>query len=252
MNLDDKLSRLSELTAELRGENGCPWDREQTHKSLTRYLIEEAYETLGAIEKGDDDHLKEELGDLLLQVVLHAQIASERGAFDLADVIASIHEKIVRRHPHVFLDGKAADTEAALRSWQTIKEEEGKDVMADLPVALPSLTHASKVQEAAGRAGFDWPDSTGVIKKLEEEMAELKADIDMGKAQEELGDILFTAVNLARHLGVDAETALAGSIDKFKRRFNWMVERAKEDGSDFNELELEEKEHLWTMAKEAT
>ncbi|MDI6800037.1 MAG: nucleoside triphosphate pyrophosphohydrolase [Actinomycetota bacterium] len=251
MDLDHKLSRLAQLIAELRGEGGCPWDREQTHESLTPHLIEEAYEVLDAIELGDDLHLKEELGDILLQVVLHAQIAKEEGCFSLVDVISSIHEKIVRRHPHVFLTEGAEDKAEALKGWQAIKESEGKGPLGGISPALPALIFSAKVQVAAARVGFDWPNTGGVIDKLYEEMGELKADIMSDKAEDELGDILFTAVNLARHIKADPEIALRRAAERFKRRFVWMLDEAARKGLDFEAISSGEKERFWSLAKEA-
>lgn len=250
MNLGLRLGEFVQLIADLRGENGCSWDREQTHKSLTSHLIEEAYEVVDAIRREDETHLKEELGDVLLQVVLHAQIASENGAFSLEDVIESIFEKIVRRHPHIFLGETALSKDEAKVSWRAAKESEGKDPLEGLSSVLPSFIFSSKVQSVAKRAGFDWPDAHGVIDKLYEEIAELKEETSTDKVASELGDILFTVVNLAGHLKVDPEMALKAATVKFKRRFIFMINRARQDGLDFEALSLKQKESLWSLAKE--
>ncbi len=224
------VDRLREIVSRLRAPDGCPWDREQTHASLRGALIEECYEVIEAIERADDANLKEELGDLLLHVVMHSQMAGERSAFTLEEVAAGICDKMVRRHPHVFGDKLAKDSADVLRHWEQIKKEEKASRVGrldGLPASMPALLRAQNAQKKAGRAGFDWPDAGPVFEKLEEEVAEVRkalADGDARAVEAEVGDILFTAVNLARKLHVDAETSLASATNRFIRRFE-AVER---------------------------
>ena len=219
------VSRLREIVARLRSPGGCPWDREQTHESLRAALIEECYEAIEAIEKADDENLREELGDLLLHVVLHAHMAGERKAFGFEEVVEGVCDKLVRRHPHVFGDSKAAATAQVLRQWEQIKrEEKGMEcsVMDGLPSAFPALLRAQNAQKKAARVGFDWDEVSQVLEKVDEEIGELREAISCGmkkNIEEEVGDLFFSVVNLARKLGVDAETSLAGATRKFVRRF---------------------------------
>lgn len=246
---------LVATVTKLRGPNGCPWDRAQTHASLRRYLLEETYEVLEALDEGDQGRLAEELGDLLLQIVLHAQIAGEAGHFTIADVIAGINEKMYRRHPHVFGSGQAHTPEEVMVNWRKIKQKEkGEDrsLLAGIPRALPALARAQKIQERAAAVNFDWPDIEGVWEKLREEAEELRQAAESGRQQEvekELGDLLFAAVNLARFLGVDAEEALRRSTDSFARRFSYMEERCRREGRTMEELRPEELDSLWEEAK---
>lgn len=251
----DPIVRLKEIVAALRAPDGCPWDREQDHQSLRASLLEEAYETLGAIDRADDTHLCEELGDLLLQVVMHAQMASERGVFDLEQVAGGVADKLVRRHPHVFGDVDAADTEAVLRNWEAIKRREKGDQgsrLAGVEEALPALVRAQKIQKKAARHGFDWGDEKGAIAKLREEVAEVEAEAaagDQEALQEEMGDLLFAAVNVARKLGCDAELGLRGAIGKFQRRFEAMEALAEQRGVAFDSLDLAGQDALWDEVK---
>lgn len=247
------MERLREIVARLRAPGGCPWDREQTHASLRGALIEECYEVIEAIEKSDDANLREELGDLLLHVVMHSQMAAERSAFSLEEVAAEVCEKMIRRHPHVFGDKLASDSEGVLRQWEEIKREEKKErsgVLDGLPASMPALLRAQNAQKKAGRVGFDWPDAEPVFEKLAEEVSEVRealAEGDRRAIEDEVGDILFTAVNLARKLGVDAETSLTAATNRFIRRFG-AVERELGDRK-MKDTPLEELDRIWDRIK---
>ena len=249
------LDDLRAIMAILRGEGGCPWDREQTHRSIRRDLLEEAYETADAIDSGDVANLREELGDLLLQVVFHAQIEAECGRFDFDDVCDGICQKLIRRHPHVFGKLELDTPEEVLATWDEVKRQE-KDqkstaqAMDSVAKALPALWRAEKVQKKARKDGFDWPDWHGAREKLTEELGELDCAIDEGeRVEEELGDVLAAAVNLARLLGVDPEKALNGSTDRFVSRYTQMERLAAESGRALPELDLASQEALWQQAK---
>ncbi len=248
---------LVKVMEKLRSEEGCPWDREQTHKSLLPYLIEECYEVVDAIEKGDDEELKEELGDLLLQVVFHSQIAKERGAFTVEEVIDSLVRKLIFRHPHVFKDREGIKTpEDVSREWERLKEKEGKkreSLLDGIPSSMPSLDRAYKLQKRAEKVGFDWKDFKGIKEKIAEELKEIERELEGGnreKLEEEVGDLLFMAVNLARFLKVHPEVALRKANDKFERRFRYMEKRAREEGKELKEMDINEMEELWQEAKE--
>jgi MazG family protein len=247
---------LVEIMARLR--MGCPWDREQTHRTLVPYLIEETYEVVEAIELSQLDGLCEELGDLLLQVVFHAQLATEVGKFSIADVVDALANKMVRRHPHVFADAVIEDVDAQWRNWERLKalEKTGRERRSRLdgiPKHLGALQRGQRMQEKAARVGFDWPDVYGVLDKLSEELHELaearRAGQDDPRVREELGDVFFTLVNLARALGVDAETAMREANEKFYRRFAFMESRAAEGGKSLSDLDAGELEELWQLAK---
>ena len=247
-----KLDRLIAIMARLRDpENGCPWDVEQTFETIAPYTIEEAYEVAEACARGDMAELKDELGDLLLQVVFHARMAEERGVFAIGDVIDQIAAKMVRRHPHVFGDAPRGSGHA---QWETIKAEERRDKPADpsalagVALALPALLRAEKIQKRAARIGFDWPDPAGARAKIVEEMAEVDAAEDAAARAAEVGDLLFATVNWARHLGVEPEAALRGATAKFERRFRRMEGAA---GEGFATMDLDAKEELWQAAKAA-
>ena len=246
----DPILRLRTIVDLLLSPNGCPWDREQTHESLRKSLLEEAYETLDAIESGEDDALREELGDLLLQPLLHAGIARERGAFDLDSVAAAIADKLERRHPHVFGETAVSGTGEVLQNWDAIKRSEGKAaILSGVPRAMPSLSRALEISKRAARAGFEWPDMAGVWAKLDEEAAELKealASGDPARIESETGDLLFTAVNLARWSGVDPEMALRAMLDRFSARFAAME---AEPGPPLADLPPEEWDARWKRAK---
>lgn len=239
----------------LRQPDGCPWDREQTHGSIQRNMVEEAYEAVDAIDGGDPRHLAEELGDVLMQVLLHAQIADDAGAFSIDDVVAGLDEKLVRRHPHVFGDAAAADEGEVLAIWEQVKdaEREGADqgLLDSVPRSLPALMECQKVSKRAARAGFDWPSADAVWGKVAEERAEFEAEEPGSEAAElEFGDVLFALVNVARKEGVDAERALRRSTAKFRRRWAAMERAAREAGTPLEELSHEELEGLWARAKE--
>lgn len=253
------MERLAGIMARLRGEEGCPWDREQTHQSLRPYLLEEAYEVLDALDQGDADKLREELGDLLLQVVFHAQIAAEAGSFDLALVARTIADKLVRRHPHVF-GGLAVDGVAGvLANWEKIKGQEyageRTSVLSGVPAALPALMQAQKLQAKAAKVGFDWPDLPGVLAKVEEEWRELQEarlapdNERHARLREELGDLLFAVVNVARFFDLDAEDALRQTSAKFQRRFRHVEEAAAARGRELCGMSLAEMDELWEEAK---
>jgi MazG family protein len=249
------VSRLIEIVERLRAPDGCPWDREQTHESLRAALVEECYEVVEAIVNADDTNLSEELGDLLLHVVMHAQMAGERGAFGFREVVDGVCEKLVRRHPHVFGSGHAADTGEVLLQWEQIKRAEkgeGASIMDGLPASLPALMRAQNTQKKAARVGFDWRDSSGVFDKLEEEFAELRTALacgDLKNVEEEFGDVLFSAVNLARHIKVDAETALAAATSKFIHRFRAVEKAVTDSGRRVEDCPVEELERHWQAVK---
>ena len=251
----EPVARLRAIVSLLRSPGGCPWDREQTHESLRAGLLEEACETIDAITKADDANLREELGDLLLQVVFHTDLAAERGAFTLEDAAQQTCEKLIRRHPHVFGDTDAADTETVLRQWEQIKREEkgGRaSIMDGIPRALPALIRAANIQKKAARVGFDWPDTAGVIDKFREELAELSVELDSGdrrKVEHELGDLLFTAVNMARKLGVEPELALEHANQRFLARFRHMEKSAAAKNRKLEDLAAEDLDTLWREAK---
>jgi len=257
--------KLVALQARLRAPNGCPWDREQTHTTLRTYLVEETYEVLEALDSGKDAKFAEEMGDLLLQIVFHSQIAREEGRFTVSDVVREVHEKMVRRHPHVFGSKRARDSAEVLKHWHQIKaqEREAKGTPAQrrneraslldgVPRSLPGLLEGLQLTKKAARAGFDWDAIEGIFDKLHEEILELRsatASNNAMKVEEELGDLLFAAVNLARFLQVDPEIALKKANAKFQRRFQEMERLASDSGRSFEKLAREEKEALWDAAK---
>ncbi|HTD38727.1 MAG TPA: nucleoside triphosphate pyrophosphohydrolase, partial [Candidatus Limnocylindrales bacterium] len=253
---------LVEIMARLR--RSCPWDREQTHASLVRYLIEETYEVVDAIEHGTDVELSEELGDLLFQIVFHSQLATERGRFSVADVIDGLSNKMIRRHPHVFGDVAVADVDAVWANWEQLKSQEAagqarSSKLDGIPKHLGALQRGQKMQEKAARVGFDWTDPRDITEKLHEELRELaEARLRAGDlrpedphVREELGDVMFTVVNLARRLGIDAEGAMRDANEKFERRFRYMETYAVASGRQLNDMSLDELEDLWQQAKTA-
>jgi tetrapyrrole methylase family protein / MazG family protein len=249
---------FQETIAHLRAPEGCPWDREQTHQTLRTNLIEEAYEVLAALDADDADAMCEEFGDLLLQIVLHAQIALEAGEFSMAQVIAGIQAKLIRRHPHVFGDIKVKGAEEVLQNWEKLKAEEreangdrkvDKGALGSVPAGLPALTQAETYQRRAARVGFDWPDVSGVKAKVQEEFAELEAATDAAEREDELGDLLFAVVNLARWLEVDPEAALRHANTKFASRFAQVEARAKAEGGSMSKMTLEELDRIWEAVK---
>lgn len=248
---------LVEVMARLRGEGGCPWDREQDHRTLRKWLIEECYEAIEAIDNDDLGGLCEELGDVLLQIVFHAQVATEEGAFTIADVIGEIVTKLVRRHPHVFGDGNADNPEAVVRNWEAIKKAEKGDREAEsaldgVPIALPALTRANEISAKAARVGFDWPDALSVLDKIAEETAEVRhalATGDRTHVAHEIGDLLFAIVNLARWAGVDPEEALRDMLRRFARRFRDVEAQAAAMGRPLGDMTIGEMDELWERAK---
>ena len=238
---------LIKVMEELR--NKCPWDREQTHESLKKYLIEEAYEVLDAIDSKDDEKLKEELGDLLLQVVFHSQIAKERGAFDINEVIDTLVKKLIERHPHVFGNEKPEDV---LKNWEKKKMEKRKSIFEGIPKHLPALMRSQKLQDRASQVGFDFENINQVFEKIQEEINELKESLeknDKENIKHEIGDILTAVVELARFVNVDAEEALQEANDRFIRRFSYIEKKAKEMGKKLEDMSLEEMDKLWLEAK---
>jgi len=250
------LEAFQEIIAHLRAPDGCPWDREQTHLSLRQHLLEETYEALEAIDAEDFEGMREEFGDLLLQIVLHAQIAFEEGEFTISDVLKGIHDKIVRRHPHVFSDVSLNGVDGVLQNWEKLKEQERKDKKQDekglldgVPVALPALNLAQEYQERAARVGFDWPIIDGVLEKVIEEINEIKRATNEIELAEEIGDLFFVIVNLARWKKIDAESALRATNLKFKNRFKYVEQGAKLQGRSLSEMTLEEMDALWNESK---
>ncbi|MDQ0918671.1 tetrapyrrole methylase family protein/MazG family protein [Paenibacillus sp. V4I5] len=256
--------RLHEIVQILRSPEGCPWDREQTHASLRKNLIEEAYEVLETIDEDDPEHMCEELGDLLLQVMLHAQMEEEIGTFTVYDVIATLNEKLIRRHPHVFGENKAEDADEALVNWNAMKAEEKRkkgidvtkqSVLDGVPRELPGLMKALKLQKKAATVGFDWSELEDVLNKVEEELTELReaianpSDVGAQDRLEELGDVLFSIVNVARFLKVDPEEAIAQTNRKFIQRFSYIEDQLRLRGLSFEQTELSEMENLWQEAK---
>jgi tetrapyrrole methylase family protein/MazG family protein len=297
--------KLVALQARLRGPGGCPWDREQTHQSLRKFLIEETYEVLDAMESSDAHHFASELGDLLLQVVFHSILAEENGAFTISDVIESVHSKMVRRHPHVFGDAKANNSTEVLKNWEQIKSEEraaqraktngretikgaslrgvetdvsaqtpgAESILSDVPRSLPAALEAYQLTRRAARIGFDWHDLAGIFEKIDEEKAEIVQSLDqlaarspqkagsspaattsnpsdLANLEEEVGDLLFAAVNVARFVGTDPEIALKHANRKFLRRFQWMEAAARTEGTQFADLPRERMEELWNLSKQ--
>jgi nucleoside triphosphate diphosphatase len=262
---ENQLGEAVAIMARLRGPDGCPWDREQTFDSIKRHTLEETYEVFDAIERRAWPDLKDELGDLLLQVLFYAQMASEAGYFTIQDVAANLNEKLIRRHPHIFGGAQAADSDAVLRNWEQIKQTEKKSsanshtsMLDDIPRAMPAVLEANKLGSRAAKVGFDWPDTNGLFDKLNEEIGELKAELTQPPVAQstpaveaEFGDLLFTAVNLARHLKVDPESALRVANAKFRRRFAGMESAA--GGRDALAASTpSELDRLWNQAKNAT
>jgi ATP diphosphatase len=268
------ISRLIEIMAALRApKTGCPWDIEQDFSTIAPYTIEEAYEVADAIARGDLDDLRDELGDLLLQVVYHAQMAQETGDFAFGDVVEAITTKMIRRHPHVFGDDDARSAGMAKGMWEKIKaqekaekrsarlargldpEDNGKGFLDSVPVALPALTRALKLQEKAARVGFDWSEAAPILDKIEEEIGELREALAKGETAEikdEFGDMLFAVVNLGRHLKLDSEAALSGTNEKFRSRFHYVERAIDASGSTLEKATLDEMEALWQQAKGKT
>lgn len=249
--------RLCQIVARLRAPGGCPWDREQTHLSILPQLIEEAYEVAESARSQNTPHFREELGDLLLHIVMHAEMAREAGTFDIEDVTSEITEKLIRRHPHVFGESDARDTGAVLKQWEAIKREEKKDThehyLDTLPVALPALMRAQKAQKKAARVNFDWEHMADVMAKVDEELGETKAAMasqDAAAIEDEIGDLLFAVVNLARKCHFDAENTLQKATDKFVARFNLVEKQLEAEGKKLGEANLAELDAIWNRVKD--
>ncbi len=247
---------FQDVIAHLRAPDGCPWDRQQTHLTLRKHLLEESYETLSALDEENPEKMREEFGDLLLQIVLNAQIGSEYGEFTMTDILKGIHDKIVRRHPHVFGEVKVDGVGDVLSNWESIKKDERnkkgegqKSLLDGIPVALPALSQAQEVQERAARVGFDWPEIDGVLEKIREEIEEVRSAENVEQLSDELGDLFFALVNLARWKKVDAEAALRGTTLKFKRRFSYIESQAHLLKRPLKDLSLQEMDALWDQAK---
>lgn len=264
-----RIEDLLQLMRDLRSpDHGCPWDKKQTFRSLIPYTLEEAYEVADAIEGEDMQELRLELGDLLFQVVFYSQLANEQGCFDFDAVVSGITEKLLRRHPHVFPDAtlgsagsaeQSADEHQIKQNWERIKQEEktgntSSSILDDVPRALPAVMRAFKLQKRAAKVGFDWPHISGVVDKLHEEVAELEEVIGSAEKErilDELGDILFSCVNLARHLEIDPESALRSTIEKFEARFRHLETEVKDNGGELTEMSLDQLEQAWQRAKKA-
>jgi len=243
---------LEKVVARLLGPGGCPWDREQTHESLKRNLLEECYELMEAIDSGDPNHMAEELGDILVQVAFHIQLAQEKGAFGPEEVFTSINEKLIRRHPHVFGDGEARTAEEVKANWEQIKQNEkggSTSRLSNIPKDLPALAYAQLLQDRASLASFDWDNPEGVLEKVAEELRELKAALSQDEKEWELGDLIFSLVNTGRWMKVQMEDSLRRANQRFSKRFMFMEDLCKERGVDFADLSMNEKEALWQEAK---
>lgn len=255
--MNNNFQSLVELMAKLRGPDGCPWDRKQTTESLKPFLLEECYEVIDALDESSPDKIKEELGDLLFQIIFHARIAEEQGQFTIQDVIAVNVEKMVRRHPHVFGNAQLSTDKEVLANWEEIKKkekgyEERRSILEGVPRHLPSLLRAHSLQERAARVGFDWSRIDEALPKLDEEMAEFKESLqqkDAAGIEEELGDIFFMLVNISRFLGVNPENALRKTISKFIYRFRYIEEHAADAGKSLTDMTLDEMETLWQESK---
>ena len=251
-----EFQKLVDIIAQLRDPvSGCPWDIKQTPQSLIPNMVEELYEVVEAIEDGDNVALMEELGDLLLHIVMQAQLASESGAFNIIDVLNHINDKLVRRHPHVFGELELRDADSVKKNWERLKKaekQERKSVLEGIPRALPALIYAQRMQEKAASVGFDWDDVPPILEKIDEETKELKSALeteDQTRIKEEVGDLLFTIVNLARKLHLDAESALKETARKFSKRFQYIEEQYRQNGENINEASLEELDSFWELSK---
>ncbi len=254
--MSNELQRLIDIVARLRAPGGCPWDRQQTHASLIPCLIDETYEFIEAVDENDADKMKEELGDLLLQVIIHSQMGKEEGCFSIEEVAKNITEKIIRRHPHVFGSVEVSSAHEVINNWERIKsrekEKERRYLVDDIPEALPALLRAEKIQRRVARVGFDWNNTDPALEKVEEEFMEFRealASGDTKHAAEELGDILFALVNVARHSGICAEEALRAVNNKFIRRFRFVEDECTKAGVDMQKASLEELDRFWEEGK---
>jgi tetrapyrrole methylase family protein/MazG family protein len=255
LSLPEDLSRFSALVdiiARLRAPDGCPWDRKQTHASLRGSLLSECYEVLEALDEGDSAKLRGELGDLLLQIVFHAQIASDAGEFGLGEVIENINAKLIHRHPHIFGSKKVKDAEEVALNWEELKEEErepGASILESVPRPMPALGYSQEIQRRVAYLGFDWEDDSGVIDKLAEEVGEFQQAESQEKKAEEFGDLLFTLANIARRMGIDLEAALREANRRFYKRFTYMEDACRKRGLNLGELSFDEQNALWEEAK---
>ena len=248
----NQFAALVDIIARLRAPNGCPWDRKQTHASLRENLLEECYEVLEALDEGDSGRLCDELGDLLMQIVLHTRIATEEGEFELGDVVRSINTKLIHRHPHIFGSLKVKDAEEVALNWEVLKQEEreaGISILDSVPKQMPALGYSQEIQRRVAQAGFDWEDVDGVIDKLAEEVGEFKRAESQEHRAREFGDLLFTLSNIARRLGVDLEAGLRQANKRFYQRFTYMEEVCRQRGVNFGELSFAEQNALWEEAK---
>ena len=247
-----RFDALVEIIARLRAPDGCPWDRKQSHASLRANLLSECYEVLEALDEGDSDKLRDELGDLLMQIVLHAQIAREAGEFETGDVIQNINAKLIHRHPHVFGSKKVKDAEEVMHNWEELKEEErepGASIMQSVPGEMPALGYSQEVQRRAAHVGFDWEDIDGIIEKLAEEVGEFQRAESQEEKASEFGDLLFTLANIALRMGIDSEAALRETNKRFYERFSYMEELCRKRGLKFAEMSFDEQNALWEEAK---
>jgi len=255
LSLPENLSQfaaLVDIIARLRAPDGCPWDRKQTHASLRENLLEECYEVLEALDEGDSGKLRDELGDLLMQIVLHTQIATEAGEFELGDVVKGINTKLIHRHPHIFGSQKVKDADEVALNWEVLKREEREpdtSILESVPQQMPALGYSQAIQRRVAQVGFDWEDVDGVIDKLAEEVGEFKRAPNQEQKAEEFGDLLFTLANIARRLGVDLEAALRQANRRFYRRFSYMEEVCRQRGLNLDELSFDEQNALWEEAK---
>ncbi|MFC1906492.1 nucleoside triphosphate pyrophosphohydrolase [Chloroflexota bacterium] len=250
----NEFDTLVAIIARLRAPGGCPWDRKQSHASLRENLLEECYEVLEALDREDAGQLSDELGDLLMQIVFHIQIAHEEGEFELGDVVRGINTKLIHRHPHIFGSEKVSDAEEVALNWEALKQEEregGTSILESVPRQMPALGRSHSIQRRVAQVGFDWPEVDGIIEKLSEEIGELKQAEDEESREREFGDVLFALVNIARRMGVDSEAALREANQRFTRRFNYMEETCRRRGIVFAKLSLDEQNALWEEAKEA-
>ncbi len=252
---ESEFEKLVKIMTALRGEKGCPWDKEQTRESLKPFLVEETYEVLEAIDEGNPEKIKEELGDLLFQIIFHCQIAKERNEFDMNDVVRKISEKMIGRHPHVFGEATYETSEEVLKQWEERKKEEGKSresILEGIPRELPSLLRAHRIQARASRVGFDWKQVEDVVEKLDEELKEFREALerkDQQEIEDELGDVFFVLVNISRFVGVNPEDALRKTISKFISRFRYIEMKSAESGKSLSGMSLEEMDALWDEAK---
>ena len=249
---EKEFADLVKIIAKLRGPDGCPWDKKQTHSSLREFFLQESYEVLEALDEADYTKLCQELGDLLLQIMLHSQIAAENGEFKLDDVLKNINTKLVRRHPHVFGNEKVEGAEAVSHNWEAIKKKERKEessILDSVPRQMPALAYSQEIQRRVAQIGFDWKNNDGVIDKLAEEIKELNQSVNLKEKAEEFGDIFFTLANISRRLGIDPEASLRQANRKFYRRFRYMEKLSRERGLEFSNLSFSEQNALWEEAK---